>query len=105
MFRETWEHADMARSHPSQPPRLAKWLLALMLDEGDREYVLGDLASEYRSICQTEGTRAAWVRLSRAKDPCAETENKSIEHLGDRFPELNVSITPPEPEVQSATVE
>jgi len=49
--------------------------------------------------------RAAWIRLSRAKDPCVETEQESIEALGDRFPELNISITPPEPEVQSAMVE
>ena len=48
--------------------------------------------------------RAAWTRLSRAKDPCAETEEESIENLADRFPELYISITPP-PEMQSETVE
>ncbi len=30
--------------------------------------------------------RAAWDRLSRAQDPCAETTAQAIEALGDRFP-------------------
>ena len=49
--------------------------------------------------------RAAWTRLSRAKDPCAETEQESIGYMSDRFPELYVSITPLEPDVQTETVE
>ena len=49
--------------------------------------------------------RAAWTRLSRAKDPCAETANESIEELGNRFPELYVSVMPPAPGVQPETVE
>ncbi len=49
--------------------------------------------------------RAAWTRLSRAKDPCEDTASKGIEFLGDQFPELQVVITPPRPEVQANTVE
>jgi uncharacterized protein involved in outer membrane biogenesis len=48
--------------------------------------------------------RAAWNRMSRAKDPCAQTANEGIEELGDRFPDLYISITPL-PDAQSETVE
>jgi hypothetical protein len=37
--------------------------------------------------------RAAWTRLSRAKDPCGELVAESKEELGGRFPDLTVEIT------------
>jgi uncharacterized protein involved in outer membrane biogenesis len=49
--------------------------------------------------------RAAWNRMSRAKDACAETAEEGIEELGDRFPELYISITPPQPDARSETEE
>ena len=41
--------------------------------------------------------RAAWSRLSRAKDPCAETESEGIEALSSRFSDIQVTIIEPEP--------
>lgn len=49
--------------------------------------------------------RAAWTRVSRAKDPCAETASEGIENLGERFPDLSIVIRPPEPELQSEAAE
>ena len=40
------------------PPRLAEWLLGLVLRTPDREYILGDLAERYRR--GREKGRSAW---------------------------------------------
>ena len=37
--------------------------------------------------------RAAWSRLSRAEDPCADTAERSIEALRDRFPDWGPADT------------
>jgi len=41
--------------------------------------------------------RAAWNRLSRAKDPCAETASEGMEALSARFSDIQVTIIEPEP--------
>ncbi|MGI9199801.1 MAG: AsmA family protein [Woeseiaceae bacterium] len=40
--------------------------------------------------------RAAWTRLSRAQDPCAELAEEGKEQLSDRFPDLIVEDTEPQ---------
>ncbi|MGI9222780.1 MAG: AsmA family protein [Woeseiaceae bacterium] len=44
--------------------------------------------------------RAAWTRLSRAKDPCEELARESKELLSDRLPDLSVEIVEPATEPQ-----
>ena len=44
--------------------------------------------------------RAAWSRLSRAQDPCRELAAEGREALGDRFPDLTVTIKEPPPTEQ-----
>ena len=34
----------------TRPPRIAEWLLARIVQPADREYVLGDVADEYRAL-------------------------------------------------------
>ncbi len=50
------------------PPRLAEWVLRLILRTPDREYILGDLAQQYHER-RVAGTRARlwyWSQLARA---------------------------------------
>ena len=50
--------------------------------------------------------RAAWTRVSRSKDPCGELTEEARQGLGDRFPDLAVTIkesTPTDDVVQEPT--
>ncbi len=50
------------------PPRLAEWILRLILRTPDREYILGDLAQQYHER-RVAGARARlwyWSQLFRA---------------------------------------
>ena len=44
--------------------------------------------------------RAAWTRLSRASDPCAQLEKDGLESIGGRFPDLNVPRAVPSAQIQ-----
>ena len=41
----------MPKATDLSPPRIAEWLLGMILIPEDREYVLGDLADEYQVLC------------------------------------------------------
>jgi hypothetical protein len=49
--------------------------------------------------------RAAWTRMSRAKDPCAETATEGMENLGERFSDLTVTIIKPPIQADPITAE
>jgi hypothetical protein len=49
--------------------------------------------------------RAAWTRLSRAKDPCGETANEGIEALSSYFSDLPVTINEPHLDSSMQSVE
>lgn len=49
--------------------------------------------------------RAAWTRMSRAKDPCMETATEGVENLGERFSDLTVTIIKPPIQADPITAE
>ena len=49
--------------------------------------------------------RAAWSRMSRAKDPCKDLTEKSLELLDGRFSDLDNPIVAAQPQTQPETVE
>src|SRR4029077_18833124 len=57
-------------TRPARPPRLATWLLGLVLPSTERAHVLGDLFEEYALRAQTETAPAVvlwyWGQVCRS---------------------------------------